>query len=80
MPKRGEVLINVQDIVGKRLGKLKVEGYAGSYVDYTAGGERVRHRYVVRCDCGVVKYVQRGQLVSEIVHSCGCLRRGRYGN
>lgn len=79
MPKRGEVLINTQDIIGKRLGKLEVKEYAGSYIDYTMGGERVRHKYLVHCDCGVTKYVQRGQLVSEIVHSCGCGRRSRHG-
>lgn len=38
MPKRGEVLINTQDIIGKRLGKLEVKEYAGSYIDYTMGG------------------------------------------
>lgn len=80
MPKRGEVLINIQDIIGKRLGKLEVKEYVGSYIDYTMGGERVRHAYLVHCDCGVVKCMQRGQLVSEIVHSCGCGRRGRRGN
>lgn len=80
MPKRGEVLINTQDIVGKRLGKLKVKEYVGNYVDDTAGGERLRHLYLVHCDCGVVKCVQRGPLVSEIVHSRGCGRRTKYGH
>ena len=80
MPKRGEVLINTQDIIGKRLGKLKVKEYVGNYVDYTAGGERLRHLYLVHCDCGAVKCVQKGSLVSEIVHSCGCGRRTKYGH
>ena len=59
--KKGKVLINVNDIIGKRLGKLKVI----SYIDY----------YMVECDCGTIKPMQRGQLVSEVVHSCGCARR-----
>ena len=77
--KRGKILINVNDIIGKRLGKLKVISYAGNRYDSTSGGERMRHHYVVECECGTIKTVQRGQLVSEIVHSCGCLRRGRCG-
>ena len=72
MVKRGKVLINVNDIIGKRLGKLEVISYAGHYYDMTRGGERMRHYYRVKCECGTIKIVQRGPLVSEIVHSCGC--------
>lgn len=73
--KKGQVLINVDDIIGKRLGKLKVISYAHSRYDNTSGGERIRHFYICKCDCGVVKLVQRGPLVNEIVHSCGCGRK-----
>lgn len=79
MNRKGNVLINVDDIIGKRLGKLEVISYAGKRYDVTLGGERVRHLYMVKCDCGAVKLVQRGQLVSEIVHSCGCGKKRRYG-
>lgn len=78
--KRGKVLINVDDVIGKRLGKLEVISYGGHYYDKTLGGERMRHYYKVSCDCGVTKYVQRGQIKSEIVHSCGCERGKRHGN
>ena len=78
--KKGKILINVNDIIGKRLGKLEVISYAGSQYDMTLGGMKMRHYYTVKCDCGVVKQVHRGQLKNEIVHSCGCLRRGRRGN
>ena len=74
---KGKVLINVNDIIGKRLGKLEVISYAGHHYDETLGGDRMRHYYRVRCECGTIKIVQRGQLTSEIVHSCGCGRRGR---
>lgn len=77
--KKGKILINVNDIIGKRLGKLQVIRYAGNRYDNTLGGDKMRHYYVVECDCGTIKLVQRGQLVSEIVHSCGCGRRGRRG-
>ena len=72
MVKRGKVLINANGIIGKRLGKLEVISYAGHYYDMTRGGERMRHYYRVKCECGTIKIVQRGPLVSEIVHSCGC--------
>ena len=77
MAKRGKVLINVNDIIGKRLGKLKVISYAGYNYEMTLGGERMRHYYRVECECGTIKTVQRGQLTSEIVHSCGCGRSDR---
>lgn len=81
MVKRGKILIDVNDIVGKRLGKLEVVEYISMNYDMTAGGERLRHYYKVVCDCGNVKILQRGPLLNEIVHSCGCVRRGaRYGN
>ena len=75
--KKGKVLINVNDIIGKRLGKLKVISYIENRYDMTLGGERMRHYYMVECDCGTIKPMQRGQLVSGVVHSCGCSRRGK---
>ena len=81
MPKRGKILINVDDGIGKRLGKLEVISYAGNNYDMTLGGERMRHYYRVKCDCGTVKIIQRGQITSELVKSCGCLRKERrHGN
>ena len=74
MPK-GKVMIDVNDIIGKRLGKLEVACYAGSKRDMTNGGARVRHYYVCKCDCGKTKFIRRSQLKSEIVHSCGCSKR-----
>ena len=74
---KGKVLINVNDIIGERLDKLEVISYEGYRYDTTRGGDKVRHYYKVHCDCGTIKIVQRGQLTSEIVHSCGCGRRGR---
>lgn len=75
MAKKGKILIDVNDIVGKRLGKLEVLGYDHYSYDNTLGGQRMRHYYTCRCECGTVKLIQRGQLTSEIVHSCGCLKR-----
>lgn len=75
---KGKILINVNDIIGKRLGKLEVISYAGCQYENTRGGDRIRHYYKVHCDCGTDKVIQRGSLVSEIVHSCGCGRQDKY--
>lgn len=75
--KKGTVLINTNDIIGKHLGKLEVVSYSCNYYDNTKGGERMRHVYICRCECGTVKLIQRGQITSEHVHSCGCARRGK---
>lgn len=72
---KGKILIDVNDIVGKRLGKLKVVCYSNYKYDITEGGARLRHFYVCECDCGRTKFIQRGPLINKIVHSCGCLRR-----
>lgn len=75
--KKGKILINVDDIIGKRLGKLEVISYECNVYNSTHGGERMRHYYVCHCECGVSKLVQRGPLLNNIVHSCGCGRKKR---
>ena len=82
---KGKILIDVNDIIGKRLGKLEVISYAGHrYTDCksaTGQIQKMRHYYNVHCECGINKMVQRGQITSEIVHSCGCgCRRKNNGN
>lgn len=72
---KGKILINANDIIGKRLGKLEVTRYVNHRYDITLGGMRMRHYYECRCDCGTIKNIRRSQLTSEIVHSCGCIRR-----
>lgn len=74
---KGKVLINVNDIICKRLGKLEVIGYAGHH--YTGSGEheKMRHYYRVHCDCGTYKVIRRSQITSNATHSCGCLKKGR---
>lgn len=73
--KKGQITINVNDIIGKRLGKLEVISYeCHTYAD-TRGGKRMRHHYVCHCECGVSKLIQRGPLINNIVHSCGCGRK-----
>ena len=80
MKRRGKVLINVEDIIGKRLGKLEVIGYAGYYYSNTQGGERMRHYYVCKCECGTTKLIQRCPLKNNLYRGCGCGRRERNGH
>ena len=77
---KGKVRINVNDIIGKRLGKLEVISYAGC--NYTGHGEheRMRHYYKVHCDCGTDKVIRRSQITSDITHSCGCNKGRKHCN
>lgn len=83
--KKGEILINVNDIIGKRLGKLEVNRYLGFNYTLTKGGLRVRHFYLCKCECGAFLVSQRGPLKNDLFHSCGCVRHKakqevQYGN
>lgn len=77
--RKGTVLINKNDIVGKKVGKLKVMNYVGHSYSMTEGGNRMRHFYLVKCDCGNYNMVQRGALKNGITLSCGCSKRGKRG-
>ena len=72
---KGKIRIDVNDIIGKCLGKLEVISYYGYTYASTRGGEKVRHFYNCQCECGNVHIIQRGPLKNNIVHSCGCGRR-----
>lgn len=76
--KKGKVLIDKNDLVGKRLGKLEVISYAGWRYEHTKGGYKIRHYYTCRCDCGVVKKIRRSVLKNDKAHSCGCGRSKRH--
>lgn len=74
---KGVIKINVDDLIGKRVGMLTVKEYAGYVYEDTKGGSKVRHYYICECACGRKKKVRRGQLLNEIIHSCGCYRKKR---
>lgn len=62
MPKR---LSNVNDIVGKKFGKLTVI----KYLDYYDKN----HRYICSCDCGTTNIItNRSLLLKGDKISCGC--------
>lgn len=70
--RKGKILINVNDIIGKRLGKLKVECYVGHRYDSTKAGIKMRHYYACSCECGKFTIVRRCSLITDSTHSCGC--------
>lgn len=72
--KKGKILIDRYDIIGKRLGKLEVLSYAGHRYDDTRGGQKMRHWYLCKCDCGTYKQIRRCQLIGDKARSCGCSR------
>ena len=61
--------MNLMDIVGSRIGNLKVLGYVG-YYDKTGSGYK-GHWYECNCDCGKTCLMRRDHLVEKRVKSCG---------
>ena len=59
----------LEDLTGRRFGRLTVEG-----LDRT---EDHLTYWRVRCDCGTVFTVYRGNLVRGLTRSCGCYRVDR---
>lgn len=59
----------VNDLTGKRFGKLVVIGVADD-------GQR-KTSYICQCDCGNVKKIRADGLTSGATKSCGCLKRER---
>lgn len=73
--KKGKILINVNDIIGKCFDKLEVTNYFGNRYSHTRGGERLRHFYMCKCDCGNVHVCSRSALLNGITRSCGCSKQ-----
>lgn len=59
------------DLTGKRYGRLKVIGIAEKRIS----GKRERYYWDCECDCGNHKKVRTDCLTSELVKSCGCMKK-----
>jgi hypothetical protein len=71
--------IDTNDYVGRKFGRLTVIYYAGNRsVIGSAKKKNVKHLYMVECQCGVRKVVQRDGLTSGSVRSCGCLSQDHH--
>jgi hypothetical protein len=62
----------VNDLTGKRFGKLVVIKRADDYVQ-PSGKHRIR--WLCKCDCGNIKVINGKDMVKGETKSCGCLHR-----
>lgn len=58
-------MVSINDMVGRRYGRLEVVEFYGS--------KKGQRRWLCRCDCGGTAVVQTSHLVSGNNRSCGCL-------
>ena len=72
--RKGQVVINANDIIGKQSGKLVVSKYIGYVYTNSKVGLKMRHYYICDCDCGRMNIVERGPLLNGRTCSCGCLK------
>lgn len=74
--------IDVNDIVGKKFGRLTVVEYSHNTKTYGEEGtiKAVTHFYTCQCECGIKCIVRRGNLTSGHTVSCGCYHREQQVN
>ena len=65
--------VKIEEMIGKRFGKLVIKqlivpGYAN------------KRKYLCQCDCGGTKIVSEDNLKRGHTKSCGCHKRGTYGD
>jgi len=72
---RGRLSIDVNDVIGKRVGMLKVVKYAFYKRETSKCGTRLKHFYLCQCDCGNIVMIRRNQILNNGSCSCGCVRR-----
>lgn len=65
----------VEDMTGKRFGKLYVESFAGFWV--SSSGKTRNNQWRCICDCGNVSIVRSSKLKDGSTKSCGCYRVSR---
>lgn len=71
LPKTTGVPQNIQDISGKTYNRWSVIGFSRTFKNHSY--------WVCRCDCGIIRVVERYQITSGRSKSCGCLRNELYG-
>lgn len=72
---KGRLSINVNDVIGKRVGMLEVVKYAFYKHETSKCGTRLKHFYLCQCDCGNTVMIRRNQILNNGSRSCGCARR-----
>jgi hypothetical protein len=72
--------MDVNDIVGRRFGRLIVVSFAETKRHAGPSGKSTYHLYNIRCDCGAEKRAHRVSLLIGRTVSCGCRRRAGHQN
>lgn len=65
--------VKIEDMIGKRFGKLVIQKLVVS-------GDANHRKYLCECDCGGTKIVSEDNLKRGHTKTCGCRKRGTYGN
>ena len=69
--RKGTVLIDVFDIIGKNVKGYTVHSYVGKTYSHTRGGDRARHWYLCKCQkCVNERVFRRDQIVSRKLPKC----------
>lgn len=66
--------MNKIDLAGKRFGRLTVIGFAG--IERSRDGHS-HSTWNCKCDCGTIKKLPTGNLISGNTKSCGCYQKDR---
>lgn len=69
----------INALVGTQVGSWTVLSYLNKEYDMTQGGMRVRHWYLCKCTCGIVRPVRRDSLIQHNSCSCGHNRHKNFG-
>lgn len=72
---------HIDNLVGKRTGRLTVIGYHGARIN--SAGEVIHHRWVVRCDCGRwtvrrSRAIKSPKVADDCCDTCAHFRRVKY--
>lgn len=68
---------DVNDIVGKKFGKLTVLEFIKSEKSNPRG---FKYYYLCQCDCGNTKIIRRDSLLLGYTKACGCIMKSRIKN
>jgi hypothetical protein len=70
-------MIDMNDIVGSKIGYLTVLSYSGFNRDSCG---KIRYKYTCKCDCGNIKLMDRYSLINGYAKTCGCKKDFDYLN
>ncbi len=69
--------VDVNDIVGKKFGKLTVISFVSHDIKETKSAKKHLYKYLCKCECGNIKILTRTALMQGEAKSCGCSKTNR---